>query len=145
MPALVQSMGGVGQPGIDMLAHGGQHQAKEPAIPASGLGLEQVEVVLFTFDGAFGAGAGIAVTVPEVTVSRDEGMEAIVFLGIGVDDPPIGRTGTAIVEERASSQLWGLFGGSEGTTPFDAEAVGTEAPVGHGLVGQANRHAAFEP
>jgi hypothetical protein len=52
--------------------------------------LEEVEVVLFAFDGAFGTGASIPVTLPEVTVSGDESMEAVVVLGIGIDDPTVG-------------------------------------------------------
>jgi hypothetical protein len=50
-----------------------------------------MEVVLFAFDGAFGTGAGVFVEVPEVATSGDEGVEAIVHLGVGVDDAAIGR------------------------------------------------------
>jgi hypothetical protein len=86
----VQAIGGMDQPGIDVLAHGSQHEAEEPAVTASGAGLEQAEVILFAFDGALGTGAGILVALPEVTIPGDEGMESVVLLGIGVDDPPVG-------------------------------------------------------
>ena len=40
--------------------------------------------------GALGAGAGILVALPEGAIPGDEGMQAVVFLGIGVDDAAIG-------------------------------------------------------
>lgn len=73
-----------------MLSHGRQNDPEEPTVSASGLGLEQVKIVLFTFDRAFSTGAGIAVTLPEIAVSGDQGMEAVVVLGIGIDDPTVG-------------------------------------------------------
>ena len=73
-----------------MLAHSSQHDAEEPTVTTSGACLEEEEVVLFAFDRAFGAGAHILVTLPEVAFSGDEGMQSIVLLGIGVDDPTIG-------------------------------------------------------
>ena len=78
------------QPGIDMLAHGGQHEPEEPAVTASGAGLKQEEVILLALDRAFGAGAGILVALPKVTIPGDEGMESVILLGIGVDDPAVG-------------------------------------------------------
>ena len=82
-----------------MLATGSQDDAEEPALPASGFGLKQVKVVLFAFDGAFGTRAGITMAMEKVAVSRDEGMKAVILLGIGIDDPTIGRARTAIVKE----------------------------------------------
>ena len=77
-------------PGVDMLAHGSEHQAEEPAVAASGASLKQVEVILLPLDGALGAGAGIFVALPKVTIPWDEGMESVVLLGIGVEDPAVG-------------------------------------------------------
>ena len=72
-----------------MLAYGSQHDAEEPPVAASGTRLEEQEVVLFALDGTFGARACILVNLPEGTVSGDEGVEAIVLLGIGVEDTTI--------------------------------------------------------
>ena len=76
-------------PGINVLTASGQDQAKEPALPTSGLGLKQEEVILFTFDGAFGTGTSITMALEKVTVSRDEGMKAVILSGIGVNDAAI--------------------------------------------------------
>ena len=78
------------EPGIDVLAHGSQHDAEEPTVTASSARLEEEEVVLFALDRAFGAGTHILVTLPEIAFSGDEGMQSIVLLGIGIDDPTIG-------------------------------------------------------
>ena len=94
-----------------MLTHSGQDQAKEPAFSASGLGQQEVKVVLFAFDRAFGTRAGITVALPEVTISGDQGMKPIVLLGIGVNDPSVRGSGTAVGKKRAVGQGWRLFGG----------------------------------
>ena len=78
------------EPGVDVLAHGGQHEPEEPAITTSGAGLEQVEVILLPLDRAFSAGAGILMALPKVTIPGYEGMEAVVLLEVGIDDPAIG-------------------------------------------------------
>ena len=83
-------IGGIDAPGINVLAHRGEHGAEKPTVSASGTGLKEHKVVLFAFDGAFGAGARIFVTLPERTVPGDEGMQAIVLLGVSVDDAAIG-------------------------------------------------------
>ena len=85
----VQAVSGVDQPGIDVLAHRGQHEPEKPAVPASGAGLEEEEVILLAFDRAFGAGAGVLMTLPKVAVPGDEGMESEVLFGIGVDDSAV--------------------------------------------------------
>ena len=86
----VKPLGGVDQPGIDVLAQSSQYKPEEPAVTASGAGLEKQKVVLFALDRAFGAGAGIEVCLPEVAFSRNEGVQPIVLLGIGVDHAAIG-------------------------------------------------------
>ena len=86
----VEPVGGVDQPSVNVLAHSSQHQAEEPSVTASSASMEKVKVILLALDGAFGAGAGILVTLPEVAISGDDGMETVVFLGIGVDDTTIG-------------------------------------------------------
>ncbi len=78
------------EPGVDVLAHSGQDDAKEPAVTASGARLEEEEVVLLALDRAFGTRACILVALPVCASSGDEGMQAIVLLGIGVDDTTIG-------------------------------------------------------
>ena len=79
------------EPGINVLAHSSQYDAKEPTVATSGARLEEEEVVLFALDRAFGAGAHVLVALPESAFSGDEGVQAIVLLGIGVDDAAIRR------------------------------------------------------
>ena len=80
----------MGQPGVDVLTHSGQDQPEEPAFAASGARLKQAKVKLLALDGTLGAGATVFVELPQVTIPGDEGMQAVVFLGIGVDDAAIG-------------------------------------------------------
>ena len=128
----VQAVGGIDEPGIDVLAHGGQDEAKEPAFTASGAGLEKQKVVFFAFDRAFGAGASIEVCLPEVAFSGDESMQTVVLLGIGVEDAAIGRRRAVVGEVRAGVEVGCLLGSGQGAAPLDAPAVGTEAPQRHG-------------
>ncbi len=86
---LGEPVGGVDQPSINVLTHSGQDQAEEPTIAASGLGLEQVAVIFLALDGAFGARASIEVALPEDTIPGNEGVEAVVFFGVGINDPAI--------------------------------------------------------
>ncbi len=78
------------QPGIDMLAHSGQHKPEEPTVATGGAGVEQVEIMLLALDGTLGTGTSILMALPEVTIPGDEGMQAVVFLGIGINDPTVG-------------------------------------------------------
>ena len=78
------------EPGIHVLADGGKCEAEEPAVTTSGAGLQQVKVVLFALDGAFGTGTSIDVQLPEITVSGDVRVQAIVIFGISIDNPAIG-------------------------------------------------------
>jgi hypothetical protein len=77
----MQAVGGVSNPSANVLTHGSEHDAEEPAVAASGVSLKEMEIVLFAFDGAFGTGAGVFVEVPEVAIPGDERVEAIVSLG----------------------------------------------------------------
>ena len=61
------------QPSVNMLAHRGQHEAEKPAGPASGASLQEMEVILFSFDRAFSAGASVLMEEPEGAVSGNEG------------------------------------------------------------------------
>ena len=133
------------EPSINVLTASGQDQAKEPALPTSGLGLKQEKVILFTFDGAFGTGAGVFVEVPEVAISGDESVAAIVLLGIGVEDAAIGRVRTVLCEVRTRGDVRGFLGGGQGAAPFEAQAVGAEAPALHGQASLADGDASFEP
>ena len=78
------------KPSANVLAHGSEDDTEEPAVAASGAGFEEMEIVLLTLDGAFGTGAGVFVKVPEVAISGNQGVEAIVLLGVGVDDAAVG-------------------------------------------------------
>ena len=131
-------------PGTNVLAHGSEHDTEEPAVAASGVGLEEMEVVLLTLDRAFGTGAGVFVKVPENAISGDESVEAIVLLGIGVEDATVGRVRTVLGEVRAGGDVRRLLGGGQGAAPFEAQAVGTEAPVLHGQASLADGDAFIE-
>ena len=87
--SLVQPIGGVNQPGIDVLTHSGQHEPEEPTVSASGADLQETAVKFLALDRALSTRASILVAQPQVAISGDDGMEAIVFLGIGVDDPTV--------------------------------------------------------
>ena len=65
---------GIDAPSINVLTHSSEHDTEKPTVPAGGTGQQEHKVVLFAFDGAFGAGASILVTLPERTVPGDEGM-----------------------------------------------------------------------
>jgi hypothetical protein len=86
-------------PSIDVLTHRGQDSTEEPAFPPRCAGVGQVEIVLFAFDRAFGAGAGVLMQLPESGVSGDERMPAIVLLGVGIDDAALRGSGAAVGEE----------------------------------------------
>ena len=73
--------------------------------------MKKVEVIILAFDGALGARPGILVAQPERTGSGDEGMEAVVDFGIGVDDAAIGRTGASLAEVRTGGQRFSLLAG----------------------------------
>ena len=90
--ASLEPLSSVLQPSIDVLAHSGQDQAKKPAVPAGGFGLQEMEIILFAFDRAFGTRASVEVELEEIALSGNKGVQAIVFLGVGVDDPAIVRT-----------------------------------------------------
>lgn len=77
----VQAVGSVSNPSAQVLTHGGEHDAEEPAVAVSGAGFKEMEIVLLAFDGAFGTGAGVFVKVPEDAISGNESVEAIVCLG----------------------------------------------------------------
>jgi hypothetical protein len=128
-----------------VLTHSREHDAEEPAVAASGVSLKEMEIVLLAFDGAFGTGAGVFVEVPEVAVSGDERVEAIVLLGVGVDDAAVGRARTVRGEVRTGGEVWSLLGSGQGAAPFEAQAVGTEAPMLHGQANLADGDTFFQP
>ena len=72
-----------------MLAHSSEHDAKEPAVTSSGTCLEEEEVSFFALDRAFSTGTSILVALPERAISGDEGVQAVVLLGIGIDDAAV--------------------------------------------------------
>jgi hypothetical protein len=43
---LVESTAGVAQPGVDVLAPGGQHHSEGPTVMTGGAGMEEVEAIL---------------------------------------------------------------------------------------------------
>ena len=85
-----KAVGGVDQPSNDVLAHSGQHKPKKPAVTPGGADLEQVKVKLLALDGTLGARTGILMALPEITIPGDKGVQTVVLLGIGIDDPTIG-------------------------------------------------------
>ena len=48
-----------------------------------------MEVTLFALDGTLGARTSIHMALPKVTIPGDEGMQAIILLGIGVNDAAV--------------------------------------------------------
>ncbi len=95
-----------------MLTHSSQHQAKEPTATTSGASLQETEVILLALDGALGARAGVFMRLPKVAISRNECVQAIVLLRIGVDDAAIGRIGAAIGKMGARGNRRGFPGSS---------------------------------
>ena len=86
----VETVGGVDQPGSDVLTHSGQHDTKEPAVAACGARTEQLKVTFLALDRTLSTGATLGVKLPQVTIPRDEGVQAVVVLRIGVDDATVG-------------------------------------------------------
>lgn len=127
-----------------MLTHRGEERAKEPALPPGGASVGQAEIVFFTFDRAFGAGAGVLMQLPERGVSGDEGVPAIVVLRIGIDDAAIWGSGTTVGKEGTGGEVRRFLGGGQRTTPLDAAAVGTETRAFHRAVEQTYRDALFQ-
>jgi len=97
-------MRNVSQPGINVVTHNSQHHAKEPPVTASGAGLQESEVTLLALDGALSTRASVLMRLPKMAVSRDEGVQAIVLLWVGVDDASVGRIGTAVGKVRARGE-----------------------------------------
>ena len=126
-----KSAKGSEEPSIDMLAHGGESKAEEPAVAASGTSLKQVKVVLFTLDRAFSRGTGVGVKLPEVAVSRDAGVQAVILLGIGVDDAAVGRARAPVAKKWTSVERGCLGGSGQGASPLDTQAVIAEASLFH--------------
>jgi hypothetical protein len=58
--------------------------------------LQETEVILLALDGALSTRSCVFVRLPQVAISRNECVQAIVLLRIGVDDAAIGRIGAAI-------------------------------------------------
>ena len=127
-----------------MLTHCSKDEPEEPAFAARSACLTQAEVKFFAFDGAFGAGAGVLVTLAKRAIPGNEGVHAVVFLGIGVDDPVIERIRTILAKVRAGSQRGSLFGGGQGTAPLEAQTVRAKARTVHRLFGQADGDTFFE-
>ena len=55
---------GVLRPGVEVLTHGGEHDAKEPARATRDAGVVEAEVKLLAFDGTLGARATVGVEFP---------------------------------------------------------------------------------
>jgi hypothetical protein len=114
-----------------MLTHSSEHQAKEPTVATSGACLQEREIKLLALDGALGTRASVLMRLPKVAISRDEGVKAIVFLRVGVDDASVGRIGTAVGKEWARGEGRGFLGSGQGAAPLDAQAIIAEASVFH--------------
>ncbi len=83
-----------------MLAHSSQHQAEKPALPTGSFGLQEMEVIFFALDRAFGTRASLEVELEKIALSGNKGVQAIVFFRVGVDDATRVRAGAAISKER---------------------------------------------
>jgi hypothetical protein len=55
----------VRRPSVEVLAHGGQHHAKEPVRTACDAGMVEAEVEFLAFDGTLSARAAVGVEFPE--------------------------------------------------------------------------------
>jgi hypothetical protein len=106
--------------------------------------LQESEVILLALDGAFSTRACVLVSLPQVTVSWDERVKAIVLLWIGVDDAPIGRIGTIVGKVGARGKRRGFLGSGQGATPLNAQAIIAEARSFHWETGDAYGDIIFE-
>jgi hypothetical protein len=104
-----------------------------------------MKVKFLAFDRTLGTGTTVFVELPQSTIPGDEGMQAEVVLGIGVNDAAIGRIRAKLSKVRARRELGRLFGSGQRTAPLDAQAVRAKAPTAHRQIGQADRDALFEP
>ena len=127
-----------------MLTHSSQHQAKEPPVTASGAGLQESEVTLLALDGALSTRAGVLMRLPKVTISRDEGVQAIVLLRVGVDDAAIRRIGAAVGKKGTRGKRRGFPGSSQRTAPLDAQAIIAEASLFHRETSGTDRDVFFK-
>lgn len=81
---------------------------------------------------------------PQVAIPRDERVQAIVLLWIGVDDTSVGRIGTAVGKVGARGERWAFLGSSQGTAPLDAHAIGAEASLFHREISGTEGEIIFE-
>jgi hypothetical protein len=106
--------------------------------------LEESEVILLALDGAFSTRAGVLMRLPKVAVSRDEGVQAIVLLWVGVDDATVGRIGTTVGKMWAGGKGRGFPGSSQRTAPLDAQAIIAEASSFHWETGGTDGNVLFK-
>ena len=124
------------RPGIEMLAHGGQHHAEEPPLAAGQAGVVETEVEFLALDGAFGTRASVGVELPEGRTAPQGREQAVVVGRVGIDRAAIGRIGTVVREVGTGVQRTTF--GRQRAAPLQAQALGIEAMIGHGLFRQAD-------
>lgn len=93
--------------------------------------MQESEVILLALDGAFSTRACVLMRLPQVAVSWDERVKAIVLRWISVDDAPVGRMGTIVGKVRARGKWRGFLGSGQGATPLDTQAIIAEASTFH--------------
>ena len=81
---------------------------------------------------------------PEVTLSGNASVQAIVALGVGVDDSTIGRARATIAKKWTSGDLWSPGRSRQGASPLDAQTVIAEAGMFHGHASRTDRNAIIE-
>ena len=106
--------------------------------------MQKTEVVLLALDGALGTRAGVLVRLPKVTISRDEGVQAIVLLWVGVDDAAIRRIGAAVGKKGTRGKRRGFPGSSQRAAPLDTQAIIAEASAFHRKTSGADGDIIFE-
>jgi hypothetical protein len=107
--------------------------------------LQETEVILLALDGALGTRARVLMGLPEVSISGDERVEAIVLRRIGVDDAAIRGIRATIGEEGARGKGRGLAGSRQGAAPLDAQAIRAEASAYHGAISGTDGDMSFDP
>jgi hypothetical protein len=120
----VQAIGSVSNPSTDVLTHGGEHDAQEPAVAASRASLAEMEVIFLALDRSFSARAGILVKIPEETWRFDSKLDrttnTFIILGFWLEDETLGRDDAfAKALARGFARFVTFLGASE----LDAQAI----------------------
>jgi hypothetical protein len=119
-------------PSIRVLAHGGQHHAKEPTLTAHDPGVAETEVQFLAFDGTFATGAAVGMEFPQERAPRQASEQTVVGLGIRVDRSAVRRIRTIVCEVRVGHEDPVMFADNlydEGQVHIHTVAISTEENV----------------